>query len=112
MKPWYKAFFGVMALALIGVTMAYFAGWFHSNVAVSDKPVVHLAGDIVRLKLEPVPEVVVVPGTVQATDETIIGARILAAVSQVHVRSGARVTKGDLLLELDDATPRTILKQR
>jgi membrane fusion protein, multidrug efflux system len=58
------------------------------------------------------PRLEVVPGTVRATDETLIGSRIMANVIRVGVRAGARVEEGDLLVELDGQALEDVLAQR
>lgn len=92
-----------VSLALLFIALAYFAGVFHDKVG--DQPV-HADGGaatgtthVVALVAEPRFESV--PGTVSATDETLIGARIMANVLKVTVRAGARVEAGQLLIELD-----------
>lgn len=47
-----------------------------------------------------------------ATDETLVGSRILASITRMHVRSGDRVQRGDLLVEFDDTAQRSVLAQR
>ncbi|MBN1516744.1 efflux RND transporter periplasmic adaptor subunit [Candidatus Sumerlaeota bacterium] len=41
-------------------------------------------------------------GTVQAASRTMISARIMAAIREVHVRAGDYVSEGDVLVTLDD----------
>jgi RND family efflux transporter MFP subunit len=42
-------------------------------------------------------------GTIQAVHETSLGSKLLAKVTAVHVKAGQPVTKGKVLIELDDA---------
>ena len=91
------------SLALLVVALAYFAGAFHDKV--DDQPVsaeiAPAAGKTHVVALVAEPRFESVPGTISATDETLIGARIMANVLKVTVRAGARVEPGQLLIELD-----------
>lgn len=55
----------------------------------------------VRLITQPMTESV--PGNIEAKQNSIISARILAKIEAVHVRAGERVKKGQLLVELEQA---------
>lgn len=104
---------GLIAIALLGVMLAYFAGAFHAKVHQSSaaEPDRQPGGTVIVLSHdEAVTESV--PGTVQATDATLIGSRIIGSVVRVNVRAGARVTQGDLLVELDDQALQAALEQR
>ncbi len=103
----------LIAMLALALTLAYFAGAFHPKVAGTlETNAQRQAGDavVVRSSMEGVVESV--PGTVQATDATLIGSRIIASVVRVNVRAGARVTQGDLLVELDDQAFQAVLAQR
>lgn len=103
----------VLALLVLALVLAYFAGAFHAKVAGGEaSDVGRQPGDaaVVRGTMERIVESV--PGTVQATDATLIGSRIIASVIRVNVRAGARVSQGDLLVELDDQAFQAVLAQR
>jgi membrane fusion protein, multidrug efflux system len=105
--------FGLIAIAMLGVMLAYFAGAFHAKVRQSataqpDRQ----PGQAVVVRSQPEIVTESVPGTVQATDATLIGSRIIGSVVRVNVRAGARVTQGDLLVELDDQALQAALEQR
>ncbi len=108
-RSWLLALFTTTFLIVV---MAYFSGAFHDKAEVQDSGVLRLEGD--RLELTPEWVVVVepVPGTVSATDETLVGSRILASITRMHVRSGDRAERGDLLVEFDDSAQRSVLAQR
>jgi len=104
---------GLIAIVVLGVMLAYFAGAFHAKVrqsATAEPDRQPGAAVVVRSQPETITESV--PGTVQATDATLIGSRIIASVVRVNVRAGARVTQGDLLVELDDQALQAALEQR
>lgn len=109
---WRSALLSLLAIAgLVGV-MGYFAGWYHSKTGAHDPVELHVSGARVLVTVEQVANTEPVPGTISATDETVIGSRILAAITAIRVRAGDRVEQGDLLVEFDDSSPRSVLEQR
>lgn len=105
--------FGIVAVLVLGVMLAYFAGVFHTKVKSSGAAEPERRpGEAVIVRAQPEAVTEAVPGTVQATDATLIGSRIIASVVRVNVRAGARVTQGDLLVELDDQALQAALEQR
>lgn len=94
----------VLALVLLGLLMAYSAGFFERRIAPAVTAVPTGGLDAEWLTVETVEEATVerAVGTVRAKDETMVSARIMASVTAVGVRAGDRVEKGDLLIELDD----------
>ncbi len=109
---WRSWLLALAATAFLILVMAYFSGAFTENATVNGVERERLAGERVTLSLETVPVVEPVPGTVSATDETLVGSRILASITRMHVRSGDRVERGDLLVEFDDSAQRSVLAQR
>jgi membrane fusion protein, multidrug efflux system len=103
----------LLALVALAAMLAYVAGAFHSKIAQSDAAAaVTQPGEPVTVHGKPEAVTEWVPGTVRATDETLIGSRIMATVVRVNVRASARVNEGDLLVELDDQTFAAVLEQR
>jgi RND family efflux transporter MFP subunit len=103
----------IATLAGLALSLAYFAGVFHGKVSDSQRnPTAPQLGTTITVQAKPEPITEWVPGTVQATDETLISSRIMAAVVRVNVRANAHVNLGDLLIELDDQTLDAILGQR
>jgi RND family efflux transporter MFP subunit len=101
------------ALAALALMLAYIAGTFHAKVhPLAERAIPAQAGTAVTAEARQEPITEWVPGTVRATDETLIGSRIMATVVRVNVRAGARVTQGDLLIELDDQTFAAVVEQR
>jgi membrane fusion protein (multidrug efflux system) len=108
-----KLTFGLIATVSLGLMLAYFAGAFHSKVSqTAASPTKRQSGEIIVARSRPELVTESVPGTVQATDATLIGSRIIGSVVRVNVRAGARVTQGDLLVELDDQALKAALEQR
>ena len=106
---------GLLVLAATGflvAVMAYFSGAFTENAVHPGGVPVRLDGARSTVVAEAVDLVEPVPGTVSATDETLVGSRILASITRMLVRSGDRVERGDLLVEFDDSAQRSVLAQR
>ncbi len=103
----------VASLSLLGAALAYYAGAFHDKVSPTPADTTarlpgtpHTVTAVVETQFESV------PGTVRATDETLVSARIMANVLKVTVRAGARVEQGELLIELDGAALAAAKAQR
>lgn len=108
-RNWLIALFA--AIFMIAV-MAWFSGAFHDKAEVDRAAATDFEGERVTLETETVSVLEPVPGTVSATDETLVGSRILASITRMHVRSGDRVERGHLLVEFDDSAQRSVLAQR
>jgi len=102
---------GLLFLAVVGV-MAYFSGAFHQKVVSGGHEGLVLSGERIEVVSREVELMEPIPGTVNATDETLVGSRILASITRMHVRSGDRIERGDLLVEFDDSSQRSVLAQR
>lgn len=109
---WRNALLLLVATAFLVAVMAYFSGAFTENAVNAEHRMLQLDGERIELMAELMQVVEPVPGTVSATDETLIGSRILASITRMHVRSGDRVERGDLLVEFDDSAQRSVLAQR
>jgi putative peptide zinc metalloprotease protein len=59
----------------------------------------------------PVPSAVSVPGVVRYDPESLVRSRVSGLVTQLHVRDGAIVRQGDLLVELENRELSTRLQQ-
>jgi RND family efflux transporter MFP subunit len=101
------------SITLLALALAYYAGVFHGKVtsAAAATPT-RVAGTAYRVTAKAETRFESVPGTVRATDETLVGARIMANVLKVTVRAGARVEQGQLLVELDSAALAAAAAQR
>ncbi|MEJ2132136.1 MAG: biotin/lipoyl-binding protein, partial [Gammaproteobacteria bacterium] len=113
MARFLRVMLGVAALALLGVVLAYFAGAFGPKVPQSvPSRTFSIDGEPYTVSPTEAPVAELVPGTIQATDETIISSRILANVLHVNVRAGDQVAQGKLLVELDGEALAAVLEQR
>ncbi|MCC6580035.1 MAG: efflux RND transporter periplasmic adaptor subunit [Phycisphaeraceae bacterium] len=95
----------IIAAAVIVLVLVWLAGAFHRKtqpgaVAAATQPATGAAMPVI---VREVPRVVQALGTVRAVQETAVGSQLLAKVKKVHVSAGQRVSKGDLLVELDQA---------
>lgn len=109
---WRSWLVAVSAAGFLIAVMAWFSGAFHADAISERSAQPTLSGERIRLVAESVQVFEPVPGTVSATDETVIGSRILASITRMHVRSGDRVEQGDVLVEFDDSAQRSVLAQR
>lgn len=93
----------VAAMAVLGLVLAYLAGFFHPKIdpdaVAAAAPVV--SGRLVAVESVREPVFEESAGTVQAKDETVISARVTATIAKVNVRAGDSVKLGDALIELD-----------
>lgn len=95
--------------------MLYLAGTFSPKVPATSSPGASRPATTLpalataTLVRRPVVESAV--GTVRATSETTISSRLSARVVAVPLRAGQQVSKGDLLVQLDDSDLRARLQQ-
>jgi len=102
---------GVVFTAVVVVMLLWLAGTFHRKigdeyVATGTRPAERCLPDgarIVPARLISIPRHESAPGTVRAVHEIAVASKLLAKVVQVNVTAGQRVTKGELLVKLDDA---------
>lgn len=113
MRSYIRAMLGLGALAVLAGVLAYFGGAFHPKVPESAtlRPFV-FDGEPFTVSATESPLTETVPGTIQATDETIISSRIMANVLRVNVRAGDQISEGKLLVELDGEALAAVLEQR
>jgi RND family efflux transporter MFP subunit len=107
----------IFALFAVGVTVLLFwlAGKFEPKVSTDDKSD-RLAerqspGRVVPVRATQVPVVETAVGTIRAVHETAIGSKLLARVVEVNLKAGQSVSKGEILVRLDDTDLRAKLKQ-
>jgi membrane fusion protein (multidrug efflux system) len=93
----------ILALALLGGTMAYLAGFFEEKIPVDFKGAVPSDADGATFTVEVTSKPVVeqAPGTIRAKVETVISPIITAKISTISVHAGDEVKRGDVLAQLD-----------
>ncbi|MDJ0816009.1 MAG: efflux RND transporter periplasmic adaptor subunit [Desulfobacterales bacterium] len=91
------------ALVLLGVVMAYLAGYFEEKIPIDFRRVLPDAGDgeslVVKVNTEPLVERAA--GTLRAKVETVISPLITATISSIAVWAGDEVEPGEVLVSLD-----------
>lgn len=104
MKVFQRVLGAVAGLALLGLLMAYLAGFFEQKItpAAVAIPANDFDGELAAVEAVEEPTLERAVGTIRAKDETVISARITATVTSIGVRAGDVVAKGDLLVELDN----------
>lgn len=102
-----------LALALLGIVMAYQAGFFEKKIPVDFKGVVPSAtsGREVTVKKSVEPLIEQAAGTLRAKIETVISPVITATISSINVWSGDQVAEGDVLVKLDARELKTRVAQ-
>jgi RND family efflux transporter MFP subunit len=98
---------GAVVLLSVGgivVLLIWLAGGFHEKIEAGPiefgvRPVGQARTTVVTLVTVPLAEDAL--GTVRATHETGVGAKIMARVLAVHFQAGQRVEKGQVLVELE-----------
>ncbi|MCB1682874.1 MAG: efflux RND transporter periplasmic adaptor subunit [Pseudomonadales bacterium] len=109
---WRSLALAVVAVGGLVLLMGYFAGWYHDKVSSKDPAGLSVAGARLTITPEQVESVEPIPGTISATDETLVGSRILATITAIRVRAGDKVAPGDVLVEFDDKSQKSVLEQR
>lgn len=101
-----KSFIPVIAIVILLVMVAWLAGSFDEKIAPGlqsnnqTKSTVNISAPFLVAYSEQALYEPVSAG-VEAKQATIISARILARIEQIHVRAGNSVKKGDVLVELE-----------
>ena len=99
----------LLAIVLLVVMVAWMAGAFNDKVepglrdmgVLSNSEVLGESALTVGLIETEIFEPV--PAGIEAKQDSIISSRIMAKIEQVHVRAGQQVSKGQLLIELEQA---------
>lgn len=102
------------ALGLLGLVMAYLAGFFHEKIDSHPTKVTQQPPEGIIVKVEVVEEPLIeqATGTVQAKNEAVISARIMATIASIPVRAGDTVKTGEPLIILDSRELEARLEQQ
>lgn len=106
----------IVAVVLL---LMWLAGTFHPKVETADtvggvaEAVLRPVGDaqLVAARTIPVPRTESAVGTVRAVHESSVASKLLAKVIAVNASAGQHVTKGEVLVRLDDADLTSRLRQ-
>ncbi len=116
---WWKIVRGVIVVLVVGVLvvllMLWLMGTFHRKISTEPAPVAAsrpLAGQtVVAVEAITVPVEETAVGTVQPVHRVDIASKLLAKVLTIDVRAGQWVTKGQVLVRLDDNDLKARLNQ-
>lgn len=113
-SSWKTWVLSIVMTAIITVMLLVLAGVFHRKVpsdaaSVSKRSAEGLKTAIVRSIQRPRFETA--SGTVQPVHEASVASRLLARVIEIPVTAGQTVSKGDVLVKLDDADLQARLRQ-
>ena len=99
-----KAISIVIGLAGLGLVIAWISGAFNETIPPGEFPsVVRKIGDqstdvVHEVTKDYIEEAV---GTLKAANRSVISAKVLATIQEIHVSAGDFVSEGDLLISLD-----------
>lgn len=117
MKVWKairKGLTVIIALAALGVILFWMSGGFHDKilpgkVMIKPRLATGLTTDTVHAIVEM--ETTEVVGTLRAERRTAISSKLMAAIAEITVGAGDKVTRGQILVRLDDRDLRARLEQ-
>jgi membrane fusion protein (multidrug efflux system) len=107
-----KILLPLLAIVALLLMIAWMAGLFVEKIepgmVASEQTV---TGDPVTVEASVVTIIEKVPASVEAAQATLISSRLLARIVAVKVRAGDSVSRGDLLLELENSDIRAQVQQ-
>lgn len=101
-------------LAIVGLLLmiAWMAGVFVEKIPPGINPVAQTnMGEPVVVKVLDVTIIEKVPASVEAAQATLISSRLMARITAVRVRAGDSVSRGDVLLELENSDIKAQVRQ-
>jgi RND family efflux transporter MFP subunit len=102
-------------IAAVALLLFWLAGKFERKVVdrndkASASPVA-AGAKVVPARVIRQPRTESAVGTIRAVHETSVGSKLLARVSEVNLKAGQRVSRGDVLIRLDDTDLQSKLQQ-
>jgi RND family efflux transporter MFP subunit len=94
----------ISAIIILLLLVAVMAGYFKDKIepGLAQQPAVDTS-TAVAAEVSTVPFTEPVPASVEAREATIISSRLLARITDIHVRAGDQVEEGQLLLTLESS---------
>lgn len=100
------------AIVVLLLMVAWMAGLFTSKIQPGiATPVPTNTGEAIAVVFTDVTVIEKVPASVEATQATLISSRLMARIVSVEVRAGDSVSRGDLLLELENSDMQAQVRQ-
>lgn len=93
------------SIAVVIFLLLWLAGTFSTKISmntVTPQPE-EINGRIVNIRLARIPLLEPATGSIQAVHETTISSKLLDRVTELNIKAGQKVKKGETLLRLDDA---------
>ncbi len=102
----------LVAIAALLLAIAWMAGLFSEKIPpATNLPEIVSLDQAVPVTAEYIAVIEKVPASVEATQATLISSRLMARITAVNVRAGDTVSRGDLLLELENSDIRAQVQQ-
>jgi membrane fusion protein (multidrug efflux system) len=93
-----------LAIVVLAIMVLWMAGIFDSRIAPgTHEPETPENQPTIQVSLEQHAIFEPVPASVEAKQATVISSRIMAQIDRINVRAGDMVTKGQVLIKLEDA---------
>ncbi len=92
-------------VAVVIVLLLWLSGAFSAKIPMKTitPELRNINGEIVNVRLAKLPLLESATGSIQAVHETTISAKLPARVTEINIKAGQTVKKGEVLLRLDDA---------
>ncbi|RYU61908.1 efflux RND transporter periplasmic adaptor subunit [Methylolobus aquaticus] len=106
--------YGTLSVAALILLLVWLEGGFRDKVPPGEASVPASSGVptvTTAARLQDIGEVASWPGTVSARTEAQLSPKIAARIETIQVRAGDRVSRGDLLVTLDDRSLKAKLEQ-
>jgi RND family efflux transporter MFP subunit len=99
--------YALIACSVVGVIvlLLWLSGTFSTKISMKTVPPEprNINGMIVNVRLAKLPLLESATGSIQAVHETTISSKLPARVTEMNIKAGQTVNKGEVLLRLDDA---------
>ena len=99
-----KIILPLLAIGALLLIIAWVAGLFVEKIPPGSNVIVQRnTGEPIAVKISDIIIIEKVPASVEATQATLISSRLMARITTIKVRAGDAVSKGELLLELENS---------
>jgi RND family efflux transporter MFP subunit len=107
-----KIILPLLAIVALLLMIAWMAGLFVEKIPPGMNTIVQTnTGEPIAVQVSDVTVIEKVPASVEATQATLISSRLMARIITVKVRAGDSVSRGDLLLELENSDIKAQVQQ-